>query len=129
MTDVGHGGLSLTSDVRLKVGTHLVIELDDPRGEGFAELKGKVVWARDIEGGSHAGVRVFEDDDTARLALGDWLHVALKEQSGAVGLAGRQRVLVDLALASKQLDHEPSVWQRLRPAQRFTGVNVATATF
>lgn len=129
ITDVGHGGLSLTADVGLKVGTHLLIELDDLGGEGFAELKGKVVWVRDSEGGSRMGVRVFADDNTAHVVLSDWLHAALKEQSGALGLSGRQRVLVDLAIASKETDHAPSVWQLLRPAQRFSGVNGATATF
>ena len=65
----------------------------------------------------------------ARLVLGDWLLTALKEQSDAIGLGGRQRVLIDLAMASKDADERPSVWQRLRPAKRLTGVHVAVAAF
>lgn len=129
MTDVGLGGLRLTSEVSLKVGAHLIVELSDPRGEGIAELKGKVVWTRETDVGWRVGVKVFEDEDTARLVLGDWLLTALKEQSGAIGLGGRQRVLIDLAMASKDADDRPSVWQRLRPAERLTGVNVAVAAF
>ena len=92
-------------------------------------MKGKVVWQRQSNDGYRMGVKVFEDDDTARLALSDCLHTALKHQSGMAALRGRQGVLVDLAIASKEMDDRPSVWQRLRPAAPLTGVNVATAAF
>jgi len=129
LADVGLGGLSLTSKTELKVGSHVLVELHDPRGDGSAELKGKVVWQRRTDAGYRMGVKVFEDDVTARFALSDCLHAALKDQSGLTALRGRQGVLVDLAIASKDLEDRPSVWQRLRPTAPMTGVNIATASF
>lgn len=129
MTDVGLGGLQLVVSVEVPVGNHVLIEVNDPHGDGSAELKGKVVWQRETDNGFRLGVRVFEDDESARLVLGDWLHASLKAQSGMENLRGRQRVLVDLALASKNTDEQPSVWQQLRPTGPMTGVTIATASF
>ncbi len=126
---MGLGGLCLKSNVVLEVGTQVLLELSDPQGNGSAELKGKVMWQGNTRAGSSMGVKVFEDDETAQMALGDWLHAALKEQSGLAELRGRQRVLVDLALASKDTENQLSVWQRLRPTGTLIGANVATATF
>ena len=129
MIDVGLGGLQLATSLEVAVGNHILMEVNNPQGGGCAELKGKVVWQRETTNGFRIGVRVFEDDDTARLVLGDWLHAALKAQSGLEHLHGRQRVLVDLALASKNVEEQHSVWQRLRPTRPMTGVTIATATF
>ena len=129
LLDVGLGGISMTTNARLKVGAPVLIELASPRGEGFAELKGKVVWQRNTKSGAHVGIKVYEDDETARIALADCLQAAMKEQSSLAGLRGRQRVLVDLALASKAAQEQPSVWQRLRPAVQMNTAKVATAGF
>ncbi len=129
ITDVGLGGVSMTSEMGLGVGTHVLLELGSPNGDGSAELKGKVVWQCDAGEQFRMGVKVFEDDDTARLVLGDWLHAALKTQSGLAGLHGRQRVLVDLTLAARDTAGQPSLWQRLRPTGNMSGVRTATAAF
>jgi hypothetical protein len=106
-----------------------MIELTSPRGGASAELKGRVAWRRRSATGWFVGVRVYEDEADVRLVLAELICAGLKSQAGVSGLRGRQRVLVDLQLASRPDESAASIWNRLVPAGHWTGARAMVLRF
>jgi hypothetical protein len=129
IVDAGLGGLGIETGVDLPAGTHVLVEVNDPDGDGRAELKGKVTWVRTSNDGIRCGIRIYEDDASVRAVLTALVQSGLKAQSNELSLAGRQRLLVDLAMAARAVDESPSVWQRLTPSGQWNIQSAINAGF
>lgn len=125
LVNVDQGGMSIALTQPMAKGQRVMLEVDEPkRGEGALEMKGEVVWCRQVGDAYRAGIRVYHDESDVRVALCALMCAALKAQAAIADLRNRHFIYAEwklAALAASDAAGSDWVWkkrERLKGAVR-----------
>lgn len=112
--DVDFNGIRIVLAQPLPTGQLLMLEVDEPKhGEGVVELKGRVIWCRQMGNEYHAGIQVYRDEAEVRVALCALMCAALKRQAAIASLRDRHFLYAEWKLAALAANEEPGwVWKK-----------------
>lgn len=109
LVNVDQGGICITLTHAVAIGQRLMLDVVAPKaGDRSIELKGRVAWCEQTADGYRAGIRVYHDDTTVRVALCTLMCAALKKQAAVADIRNRHFIYVDWKLAALDANDEPS---------------------
>ncbi|MCC6797551.1 MAG: PilZ domain-containing protein [Candidatus Hydrogenedentes bacterium] len=125
LVDIDQGGICIALSHAVSVGQRLMLDVIVPKaGDRAIELKGRVAWCEQTADGYRAGIRVYHDEETVRVALCTLMCAALKKQAAVADIRNRHFIYVEWKLAALDANEEPGKILRKRDRVKHAVRNV-----
>ena len=125
LVNVDQGGICIALTHAVAIGQRLMLDVIAPKpGDRAIELKGRITWCVQTDEGYRAGIRVYHDDATVRVALCTLMCAALKKQTAVADIRNRHFIYVEWKLAALDANEEPGKILRKRDRVKHAVRNV-----